>query len=104
MKPLLAIGLAALFAGCGTQYDWEVDHQTGQVYLAGTRPAFNSEAAQQIAQGAANDVGRLAQGYWQAAAQYQAAHPVVTVIQAPAVQQHGSGTVWVDGQPIWVNY
>jgi hypothetical protein len=75
MKQLLAIGLAGLLAGCGTCYDWEVDHKTGQVYLAGTHPAFNADAAQEILQGAAKDLGRFAQGYAEGGAQYQPPPP-----------------------------
>jgi hypothetical protein len=106
MKPLLAIGLAGLLAGCATQYEWDLDHKTGQVYLAGTRRVFNPGAAQQIAEGAANDLGSFAQGYAQGAAEYQATHPTiyVTPTYVPP-QQHGTATVFTPGQPMtFINY
>jgi hypothetical protein len=30
---------------CGTYYDWEVDDKAGQLYLAGTHPAYSRYAA-----------------------------------------------------------
>ena len=77
----LAIPLA-LLTGCTTEYAWDVDQKTGQVYLADTRQVFSPEKAQQMATGVAGVadgltgvVGAYARGYAQASQTYQATHP-----------------------------
>jgi hypothetical protein len=95
--PLLLI--AGLLTGCTTNYAWDVDQRTGQVYLKGTYQTFDSQKALGVVDAVNGAVistaGAYARGYAASSEEYQETHPYV---QPTLPQTHMGTIVGPDGQ------
>jgi hypothetical protein len=107
---VLIFSVVCGLTSCTTNYAWDVDQRTGQVYLKGTRQVFDPQKAAAVVDSvndaAISTVGAYARGYAASAEEYQATHPTVYV-QPTYVpqQQHGTATVITPGAPIsFINY